>query len=118
MLPINTALCSFGMSGRLFHAPFLDLNPGFALYSVLERSKDLASTLYPEIRVRRSLDELLNDKAIELVIVNTPSYTHFEFAKKALKAGKHVVVEKPFTATVKEAEELALLAERNGKKLS
>ncbi len=106
------------MSGRLFHAPFLDLNPDFVLYSVLERSKDLASAVYPEIRVRRSLEELLNDEAVELVIVNTPSATHYEFAKKALKAGKHVVVEKPFTATVKEAEELASIAERSGKKLS
>src|ERR1700753_3628779 len=96
MLPINTALCSFGMSGRLFHAPFLHLNPGFNLYSVLERSKDLATAEYPGLKVRRSLDELLNDQAVELVIVNTPSYTHFEFAKKALMAGKHVVVEKPF----------------------
>ncbi len=118
MLPINTALCSFGMSGRLFHAPFLHLNPGFSLYSVLERSKDLAGTLYPGIHVRRSLEELLEDDAIELVIVNTPSHTHFELAKKALKAGKHVVVEKPFTATTKEAEELASLAQRNGKILT
>jgi scyllo-inositol 2-dehydrogenase (NADP+) len=118
MFPIKTALCSFGMSGRLFHAPFLHLNPGFELYSVLERTKDLAGALYPGIHVRRSLDDLLNDEAVELVIVNTPSYTHFKFAKKALNAGKHVVVEKPFTATVKEAEELASLAERNEKKLT
>jgi scyllo-inositol 2-dehydrogenase (NADP+) len=118
MLPINTALCSFGMSGRLFHAPFLNLNPGFNLYSVLERSKDLASAEYPDIRIRRSLDELLGEEAVELVIVNTPSYTHFELAKKALMAGKHVVVEKPFTATVKEADELIALAEQKGKKLS
>jgi scyllo-inositol 2-dehydrogenase (NADP+) len=118
MLPINTALCSFGMSGRLFHAPFLHLDPGFSLYSVLERSKDLASALYPGILVRRSLEELLDDDAVELVIVNTPSYTHFELAKKALKAGKHVVVEKPFTATAKEAEELASLAQHNGKILT
>jgi scyllo-inositol 2-dehydrogenase (NADP+) len=118
MLPVNTALCSFGMSGRLFHAPFLHLNPGFTLYSVLERSKDLAAAQYPGIKVQRSLEELLKDDAVELVIVNTPSYTHFDFAKKALNAGKHVVVEKPFTATVQEAEELTTLAEQKGKKLS
>ncbi len=118
MLPINTALCSFGMSGRLFHAPFLHLNPGFNLYSVLERSKDLAAVEYPGLRVSRSLDELLNDQAVELVIVNTPSYTHFEFAKKALMAGKHVVVEKPFTATVNQAEELIALAGARGKQLT
>ena len=68
--------------------------------------------------MRRSLDDLLNDEAVELVIVNTPRYTHFELAKKSLKAGKHVVVEKPFTATGKEAEELVSLAEQKGKKLT
>jgi len=118
MLPIKTALCSFGMSGRLFHAPFLNLDPGFELYAVLERNKDLAVVAYPGIRTRRSLDELLNDKAVELVIVNTPNYTHFDYAKKALMAGKHVVVEKPFTVTASEAEELTALARRSGKKLS
>jgi scyllo-inositol 2-dehydrogenase (NADP+) len=118
MLPIKTALCSFGMSGRLFHAPFLHLNPAYALHSVLERTKDLARAVYPAITVRRSLEDLLNDEAVELVIVNTPSYTHFDYARIALVAGKHVVVEKPFTATVKEAEELKALAERTGKTLS
>jgi scyllo-inositol 2-dehydrogenase (NADP+) len=78
MLPIKTALCSFGMSGRLFHAPFLHTNPGFSLYAVLERNKDLAVAEYPYVHTRRSLDELLDDKAVELVIVNTPSYTHFD----------------------------------------
>jgi scyllo-inositol 2-dehydrogenase (NADP+) len=118
MLPIKTALCSFGMSGRLFHAPFLHINPGFTLYSVLERNKDLAVAQYPDIHTRRSMDELLNDKAVELVIVNTPSYTHFDYAKKALMAGKHVVVEKPFTATASEAEELAALARSRDRRLS
>lgn len=118
MLPIKTALCSFGMSGRLFHAPFISLHPGFVLYSVLERSKDLARVVYPDILVRRSLEDLLNDEAVELVIVNTPSYTHFEYARIALLAGKHVVVEKPFTATTREAEELLSIAKKMGKKLS
>jgi scyllo-inositol 2-dehydrogenase (NADP+) len=111
-------LCSFGMSGRLFHAPFLQINPAFELYSVLERSKELAAAVYPSIRTRRSLDELLGDEAVELVIVNTPNYTHFEYAKKALEAGKHVVVEKPFTVRVAEAEELTRLARDVDRKLT
>jgi scyllo-inositol 2-dehydrogenase (NADP+) len=118
VLPVNTALCSFGMSGRLFHAPFLHSNQGFNLYSVLERSKDLAAAEYPHLRVHRSLDDLLDDGGVELVIVNTPSYTHFDFAKMVLMAGKHVVVEKPFTATAKEAKELIVLAEAKGKMLT
>jgi scyllo-inositol 2-dehydrogenase (NADP+) len=116
--PVKTALCSFGMSGRVFHAPFLHQHPGYELYSVWEREKDLASAAYPGIHTCRSLEELLSDEAVELVIVNTPNYTHFEYARKALLAGKHVVVEKPFADTLKEALELTELAERSGKLLS
>jgi predicted dehydrogenase len=106
------------MSGKVFHAPFLHLNPGYDLYAVWERDKNLAAALYPDIRTYRSLGEILEDPAIELVVVNTPNYTHFEYTQKALLAGKHVVVEKPFAVTVKEGEELTALAKKTGKKLS
>jgi scyllo-inositol 2-dehydrogenase (NADP+) len=118
MIPVKTALCSFGMSGRVFHAPFLHQHPGFELYSVWEREKDLAAAVYPSIRICRSLEELLADEAVELVIVNTPNYTHFEYAKRALSTGKHVVVEKPFALTVQEGAALESLARLSGKKLS
>jgi scyllo-inositol 2-dehydrogenase (NADP+) len=118
MHPVKTALCSFGMSGWVFHAPFIHLHPGFELYAVFERTKNLAAEKYPGIKTYRSLEDMLNDDAIELVIVNTPNYTHFEYAKLALLAGKHVVIEKPFTNTVAEAEELIALAEKQNKKLS
>ncbi|MEO8861208.1 MAG: Gfo/Idh/MocA family oxidoreductase [Ginsengibacter sp.] len=118
MKPINTALCSFGMSGWVFHAPFLKINPGFNLYAVWERSKNLAEEKYPGIKTFRSLEALLADDAIELVVVNTPNYTHFDYAKKALEAGKHVIIEKPFTITVEEGSELIALAKKQNKKLS
>lgn len=118
MNKIKTALCSFGMSGNIFHAPFIQLHEGFDLYAVFERTKNLAQEKYPGITTFRSLEELLADDAIELVIVNTPNYTHFDFAKKALLAGKHVVVEKAFTTTVAEAEELIALASSQNKKIS
>ena len=106
------------MSGRVFHAPFLHLHPGFELYSVWERDKSLSTAIYPYVRIVRSLEEILDDKAVELVVVNTPNYTHYDYTKKALLAGKHVVVEKPFAVTVEEGEELAALAKSTGKKLS
>jgi scyllo-inositol 2-dehydrogenase (NADP+) len=106
------------MSGKTFQAPFLHVNPGFEFYSVWEREKNLAKTLYPDVRVYRTLEELLADPAVELVIVNTPNYTHYEYAKKALQAGKHVIVEKPFTVTEKEGLELIALANQKGVKLS
>ena len=92
MSPINAALCSFGMSGKLFHAPFLQVLDGFNFYGVWERSKKLAQEEYPSVKSYNSYEELLADNTIELVIVNTPNYTHYEYAKKALLAGKHVIV--------------------------
>src|SRR5215203_1704004 len=99
--PINTALLSFGMSGVVFHAPFIHHHPGFRLHSVWERTKNLAEAKYPGVTTFRSLEELLADESLQLVIVNTPNNTHFEYARLALLAGKHVLVEKPFTVTVK-----------------
>jgi len=118
MKKIKTALCSFGMSGWVFHAPFIHLHEGFELYAVLERTKSLAKEKYPDIKTFRSLEAMLADDEIELVVVNTPIYTHYEFTKLALLAGKHVVVEKAFTTTVAEAAELIALAEKQNRKLS
>lgn len=110
MRPINTALCSFGMSGWVFHAPFITANPHFNLYGVWERSKNKAAEAYPGIKTFRTLEELLADTNIELVVVNTPSVTHYEYTKQVLNAGKNCIVEKPFTATVAQAAELIALA--------
>lgn len=115
---IQTALCSFGMSGLLFHAPFIDVHPHFNLYGVLERSKNLAQKSYPNIKTFRSYQELLSDETIDLVVVNTPNITHFDFTKQAILAGKHVLVEKPFTVTSKEAEELIALSKKHQVMLS
>jgi len=113
--PIRTALCSFGMSGWVFHAPFIAINPGFELYAVWERTKNLAAEKYPAIKTVRSLEELLQDDSIELLVINTPNTSHYEYTKKALLAGKHVLVEKPFTVTVVEGEELIALAKQCNK---
>lgn len=118
MKPINTALCSFGMSGWVFHAPFLHADPHFRLYGVWERTKNLAQEKYPAVKTFRSLEELLADQNVELVIVNTPSVTHYDYAKQVIEAGKHLVVEKPFTATVPQARELINLAKKKNVKLS
>ncbi len=116
--PIKTALCSFGMSGKLFHAPFVEANKNFELYACLERSKKVITTYYPKVISYTTYEELLADEKIELVIVNTPNVTHYNFAKQALLAGKHVIVEKPFTPRTSEAKELIELAEKVGKKIS
>jgi predicted dehydrogenase len=118
MTPIKTAILSFGMSGKLFHAPFLSAHPGFQLMGAWERSKKMIQEIYPGTISYPSLESILEDKDIELVVVNTPNNTHYEYAKKALMAGKHIIVEKAFTTSVPEAVELKRLSEKLGKKLS
>ncbi len=118
MAPIKTAILSFGMSGKLFHAPFLSAHPGFQLMGAWERSKKLIQEIYPDAISYPTLESILEDKSIELVVVNTPNNTHFEYAKKVLLAGKHAIVEKAFTTNVEEAVELKALAEKVGKKIS
>jgi predicted dehydrogenase len=115
---INTALVSFGMSGKVFHAPFLVTNPNFNLVGSWERSSKNIEAAYPGTKSYNSYEELLADTMIDLVVVNSPNDTHFAYAKSALLAGKHVVVEKAFTVTAKEAEELDVLAKSKGLKLA
>jgi len=114
MIIINAALCSFGMSGRVFHAPFITLHPGLRLIGAWERSKQLIQEHYPTVKSYPTYEDLLADDTVQLVVVNTPTYSHYEYAKKALLAGKHIVVEKAFTTTVAEAEELKSIAAEKG----
>ncbi|MBS1525044.1 MAG: Gfo/Idh/MocA family oxidoreductase [Bacteroidetes bacterium] len=113
--PITTGLMAYGMSGRVFHGPFVHLNPGFKLRAVVERHEKKAFHDYPGITSYNTIDDLLNDEEIELIIVNTPPHTHFDLAKKALEAGKHVLIEKPMVITSDEARFLFDLGRRAGK---
>lgn len=115
---IVTGIASFGMSGKVFHAPLLTNHEGFHLKTIVERSINQAQQWYPDVQISKSFDDLLHDSEIELVIVNTPDHTHAELAHKALMAGKHVVVEKPFTLHASECEDLLNLAIRKNKILS
>jgi len=107
---ITTGLLAYGMSGKVFHAPFIDAHPGFKLYAVTERHQKQAASDYPGVISFNTVDDLLDDQQIELVVINTPNFTHFDFARKALQKGKHILVEKPFAATAAEAQELFDLA--------
>ena len=118
MPPIKTAILSFGLSGKVFHAPFIQLHPGFELAGSWERSKKIIGEKYPGVTSYHSLEEILADDSIELVVVNTPTATHYGYAKQVLQAGKHAIVEKAFTTTVAEAVELKNLAEQHNKKIS
>lgn len=117
MQKIRTALLSYGMSGKVFHAPFLSIHPAFELVGAWERTHKKIQQDHPETQSYDSLEALLFDD-LDLVVVNTPTATHFDYARKALLAGKHVLVEKAFTATLEEAEKLKALSEEKNVKLA
>jgi predicted dehydrogenase len=111
--PIRTGLVSFGISSKTFHAPFLTTLPEFTLNAVVERSSDQAKEKYPWVKTYRDFESLLGDTDIELIVITSPNETHFPYAKAALEAGKHVVVEKPFTNIADEARYLVELSEKH-----
>ena len=114
---LNVALIGFGLSGRYLQAPFFEANTNFNLKTIVSNSQN-PKDFFPFVQVAKSLDEVLADSAIDLISICSPNSTHFEYAKRSLLANKHVLVEKPFTATTEEAEELILLAKRQEKILS
>jgi predicted dehydrogenase len=106
------------MSGRIFHAPFLSTNPLFKLKAVVERNEKKMARTYPYIVSYDTVEDMLADAEIELVIVNTPNFTHFELTQQALLAGKHVLVEKPAAANTAEIEILFETAKAANRKLT
>ncbi len=111
--PIRVGIAGFGMSGQLFHAPFLDADPRFEIRKVFERSTSRAESEYPYIETVQSYDALLADD-IDLVILCTPNAQHTPMARQALEAGKHVITEKPAAASSDEVRELAEFARGKG----
>lgn len=112
---ISAGLMAYGMSGKVFHGPFINVHPGFTLRAVTERHHKVAEKDYPGIISYDSTEELLADQTIDLIVINTPNFTHYDYAKQALNAGKHILVEKPFTASSAEAKEIFELAKQLNK---
>ncbi|WP_049723321.1 Gfo/Idh/MocA family oxidoreductase [Gilvimarinus polysaccharolyticus] len=110
----NVALASYGMSGQVFHAPLIAACPHLKLASVVQRSGKSAQEQYPDVHVVTDLQQVLNDPTIHIVVVNTPNALHYPMARDALRAGKHVVLEKPFSCTLDEGRKLIALAEQQG----
>ncbi|HZG55986.1 oxidoreductase [Paenibacillus sp.] len=115
---LNVGLIGYGFAGRAFHAPVIDAVPELKLAKVVERRSEASKARYPWVTVVRDAGDLFSDPDIDLVVVATPSTDHVTFAREALLAGKHVVVEKPFVPTAAEADALIELAKRQGLTLS
>lgn len=107
---VRVGLIGFGLAGQAFHAPMIRGVKGMELACVLERRTNNAQARYPEVRIARSLDEMLSDKSINLCVVATPNDTHYSYTKACLEAGRHVVLDKPAVPTLRELEDLFRLA--------
>jgi predicted dehydrogenase len=115
---LGVALLGYGYAGRTFHSPLIAGVPGLRLVAVGSSSAEKVHADWPEVFVSAVPDEVLARPGTDLVVIATPNDTHFDLARRALLASKHVVVDKPFTVTVTEAKELAALAAREGRVLS
>jgi predicted dehydrogenase len=115
---IEVGLVGFGLAGRAFHAPVIRAVPGLHLAAILQRSGNEAAEKYPDVRIARSLDELLAMKEIRFIVIATPNETHYPFARQCLEAGRDVVVDKPFTTTLEEAISLVQIAKNAGRLLT
>jgi predicted dehydrogenase len=115
--PLSVALMGYGFAGKTFHAPLLSNVTGLKLTHIV--SSDSAKVKRdPDVTVLATADEAFALQEIDLIVIATPNSTHFDLAHKALAAGKHVVVDKPFTVTSKDAAELISQAARKRRLLS
>lgn len=110
MSEIGVGLVGFGLAGSAFHAPVIRAVPGLRLAAILQRTGSEAVDAYPDVRVVRSMDELLAIPDVRLVVIATPNETHYELAHQAMAAGRDVVVDKPLAPTMQEALTLARFA--------
>ncbi|MBA4601355.1 oxidoreductase [Thermoactinomyces mirandus] len=118
MKPTHTGLIGFGFSGSTFHAPIIKTVDTLQISKVLSSRPDKVKQHLPAANVCENIDEIMRDPKIELVIITSPNQTHYPYARKALEARKHVVVEKPFVLTTRQADDLIRLARETNRFVS
>jgi scyllo-inositol 2-dehydrogenase (NADP+) len=111
---IRVGVVGFGLAGRIFHSAVIAETPGLELACIVQRRGEEAAKAHAGVQIARSIKEMLHDNSIQLVVVATPSYSHYENALQCLRAGRNVLVDKPFTLTSEEAEKLAEEARKRG----
>ncbi|KAK5945377.1 hypothetical protein PMZ80_002582 [Knufia obscura] len=115
--PYNTGIIGYGLSAKIFHIPFINDSAHFTLHSIVQRSPkpdNDAHTDHPTAKIYASTSDLLLDKDVHVIVITTAPDSHASLATQAMKAGKHVIVEKPFTPTSEEARTLCDVARENG----
>jgi len=121
MKVLNVGIIGYGFSGRIFHGAILSSMPEFKICKIVttdEQKKTLIGFELPGVRVVETVEEIFTDEAIDLVIVSTLNESHVSLAEAAMRAGKDVVVEKPFTVTSDEARHLVNVMNETGRVLS
>ncbi|SPN98738.1 related to oxidoreductase [Cephalotrichum gorgonifer] len=121
--PLNVGIIGYGLSAKVFHIPFIQASANLALHSIVQRNPPASPTLagtsapldHPSAKHHRTTDPLLSDPEVDIIIVTTPPNSHFALTEAALRAGKHVLVEKPFVPTSAEAATLARISEETGR---
>ena len=111
---LNVAIVGFGLSGKYLQAPFFEANKNYFLKTILSNHQD-PKEFFPEVNVVKNIEEILNDPSIDLVSICSPNTTHYNYVKLVLNAGKHVLVEKPFTSFSTQVIELISLAKLKNK---
>ncbi|KAL8700855.1 MAG: hypothetical protein Q9201_005225 [Fulgogasparrea decipioides] len=117
----NVGIIGYGTSAKFFHIPLVEVVPELNLYAIVQRhptAENDASKDFPDIKRYGAVEDMMEDPLLDIVVVTTPPPTHFELTKLALENGKHVVVEKPFVPTSREANQLIDLAKMHRKLLT
>lgn len=117
-MAIRVAIVGYGLSGSVFHTPFFQVHHKFEIAAIVSSRPELVAKKCPGLRIEQDAEEIFRDSGVELVVLTSPNTTHYPLAKRALEAGKDVLVEKPFTPRYQEALELARLAREKGRIVS
>ncbi|MEM9258699.1 MAG: Gfo/Idh/MocA family oxidoreductase [Bacteroidota bacterium] len=110
MRQLQIGLLGYGLSGRYLQAPFFAAHPGFKVVRVMTSREAELRERFPDLSPAKKVEDILGDLAIDLVAIATPNATHYDLARAALEAGKHVLVDKPACPTAGQLRELRDLA--------
>ncbi|MFL6427169.1 MAG: Gfo/Idh/MocA family oxidoreductase [Acidobacteriaceae bacterium] len=115
--PVRCGVIGFGLAGRIFHSVVIDATPGLELSGIVQRSGDAAQKAYPRVPVYPSLDAMLEKATLDIIVVATPNDTHVILAEQCLRAGKHVVIDKPVAVSSDEAARLFSVMRETGRRV-
>jgi predicted dehydrogenase len=116
-MTLNVALAGYGYAGKTMHAPLIAATAGLELVAIGSSNAGRVHADFPAVHVGGYRDVVVHP-GVDLVVIATPNATHHELARLALAAGKHVVVDKPLTVALHEAQDLRDFAQTQQRVLS